>query len=262
MKGEIYTATAVVRRAMGQKVHVLDLRDDAETDSLNLLDLMDRGGTTSAPWRAASARNSFSAAQMKRDTFWNDWSEAMIAGATVWLLADRPAEERRLSTLFDLFNNDDVAYAVAVLLDQEDKVRTVQAKRPLHLSCNYERETLPGVLGTEQTHLRLFDRELTMTQRKKPVRNAHAHALWRNQRRVSDSHHSFSLSPCGLSGKTWRRFRSTARSQHLVIIGSVSAEEIMRMPKNHQMLLIESEMLECRQIRYYDDREIFEPAKS
>ena len=31
MKGEVHAATAATRRAMGQKVHVLDLRDDAQT---------------------------------------------------------------------------------------------------------------------------------------------------------------------------------------------------------------------------------------
>src|SRR6202789_1989362 len=30
MKGEVYAATANARRAMGQEVHVLDLRDDAQ----------------------------------------------------------------------------------------------------------------------------------------------------------------------------------------------------------------------------------------
>src|SRR5579863_9325040 len=39
MKGEVYAATAEARRAMGQAVHVLDFRDDAETGSLNPLDL-------------------------------------------------------------------------------------------------------------------------------------------------------------------------------------------------------------------------------
>src|SRR5579872_1072667 len=39
MKGEVYAATAKARRAMRQKVHVLDLRDGAKTGSLNPIDL-------------------------------------------------------------------------------------------------------------------------------------------------------------------------------------------------------------------------------
>src|ERR1700735_2942086 len=45
MKGEVHKATAQARRAMAQQVHVLDLRDDAQTGSLNPLDLAARCGT-------------------------------------------------------------------------------------------------------------------------------------------------------------------------------------------------------------------------
>src|ERR1700676_912283 len=45
MKGEIFAATAEARRGMGQRVHVLDLRDDGESGSLNPLDLAMRSGT-------------------------------------------------------------------------------------------------------------------------------------------------------------------------------------------------------------------------
>ena len=37
MKGEVHAATAQARRAMGQQVHVLDLRDDAQTDLASIL---------------------------------------------------------------------------------------------------------------------------------------------------------------------------------------------------------------------------------
>jgi type IV secretion system protein VirD4 len=48
MKGEVHAATAQARRAMGQQVHVLDLREEAQTDSLNPLDLVMRSGTDPA----------------------------------------------------------------------------------------------------------------------------------------------------------------------------------------------------------------------
>src|ERR1039457_2277710 len=48
MKGEIHAATAQARRDMGQAVHVLDLRDGAECDSLNPLDLAMHCGTDPA----------------------------------------------------------------------------------------------------------------------------------------------------------------------------------------------------------------------
>jgi type IV secretion system protein VirD4 len=51
MKGEVYAATAQARRAMGQEVHVLDLRDDGQPGSLNPLDLIIRCGTEPAAYR-------------------------------------------------------------------------------------------------------------------------------------------------------------------------------------------------------------------
>src|SRR5580692_4941690 len=45
MKGEVYAATANARRAMGQEVCVLDLRDDGVPGSLNPLDLAVSCGT-------------------------------------------------------------------------------------------------------------------------------------------------------------------------------------------------------------------------
>ena len=48
MKGEVHAATAHARRAIGQQVHVLDLRDDGHEGSLNPLDLVMRSGTDPA----------------------------------------------------------------------------------------------------------------------------------------------------------------------------------------------------------------------
>jgi type IV secretion system protein VirD4 len=159
MKGEVYAKTAEARRAMGQEVHVLDLRDDAQPGSLNPLDLAARCGT-----EPASTARSFAAEVIERgderDRFWNDWSETMIAGACAWLLAERPAEERRLSELFELFTNDDVDYQIARLLD--DKKVSNRAARAAFASYLQlpDQNTRPGVLGTVQTHVRLFDSDL------------------------------------------------------------------------------------------------------
>jgi type IV secretion system protein VirD4 len=84
MKGEVYAKTGDARRAMGQEVHVLDLRDGEHTDSLNPLDLVSRCGAD-----PAALGRSFAAELIERgnerERFWNDWSETMIAGATAWL---------------------------------------------------------------------------------------------------------------------------------------------------------------------------------
>src|SRR5450755_3057030 len=48
MKGEVFAATAQARRAMGQEVCVVDLRDGGESGSLNPLDLAARSGSDAA----------------------------------------------------------------------------------------------------------------------------------------------------------------------------------------------------------------------
>jgi type IV secretion system protein VirD4 len=162
MKGEIYLTTAETRRAMGQQVYVLDLRDNALDGSLNPLDLVLRSGTDPAAMARSFAAELIERGVDERDRFWNDWSETMIAGGVAWLLADRPPEESRLSALFDLFTDGDVDYRIAKLLDENESVRNRAAKAAfssyLQLS---DSTTRPSVMGSALTHLRLFDSDLT-----------------------------------------------------------------------------------------------------
>ena len=161
MKGEVYAATANARRAMGQEVHVLDLRDDAETGSLNPLDLAARSGGDLAAVARSFAAEIIERGADERDRFWNDWAETMVTGGIAWLLADRPPEERRLSALFDLFTEDDVVYRLACILDKKE-VANRAAKAAF---CSFlqlpDQQTRPSVLGSTLTHLRLFDSDLT-----------------------------------------------------------------------------------------------------
>jgi len=160
IKGEIYAATAAARRAMGQEVHVLDLRDHPLPGSLNPFDLMPLCGSDHAAVARSFAAELVERASDARDRFWDDWSETMITGATAWLLADNEPSERRLSALFDLYTDEDVDYKLAVLLDQK-KVNNRAAKAAfvsyLQLSGH---ETRPSVLGSVLAHLRLFDNDV------------------------------------------------------------------------------------------------------
>jgi type IV secretion system protein VirD4 len=160
MKGEVYAATAEARRAMGQQVHVLDLRDSEHSDSLNPLDLIARYGSEPAVMARSFAAEFIERGQQERDRFWNDSAETLLTGGVAWLLADRPAEERRISALFDLFNDDDVAYRLAVLLDTKEVLNRAAKAAFCSFMQLPERETRPSVLGTLHTHLRLFDSEL------------------------------------------------------------------------------------------------------
>ncbi len=160
MKGEIYAETAETRRAMGQEVHVIDLPDDAQTGSLNPLDLVARCGSEPAALARGFAADLIERGTSERDRFWNDWAETMISGGTAWLLADCPPEERRISRLFDLFMDDYVVYRMACLLD-EKKVQNRAARTAFALFLQLgDNQRRPSVLGTVQTHLRLFTASL------------------------------------------------------------------------------------------------------
>ena len=160
IKGEVYAATAEARRAMGQEVHVLDLRDGRQTDSLNPLDLALRCGSDIAAVARSFAAELIERGADERDRFWNDWAENLITGATAWLLADLEPEKRRVSRLYDLFTSDDPTYHLAVILDlNKDLNRAAKSAFSSYLMLP-ERETRPSVLGVTVTHLRVFDSDL------------------------------------------------------------------------------------------------------
>jgi type IV secretion system protein VirD4 len=331
MKGEVHAATAQARRSMGQEVHVLDLRDDARTGSLNPLDLAVRCGTDPAAIARSFAAEIIERGVDERDRFWSDWSETMITGATAWLLADRPAEERTLSALFDLFNKDDVVYHIATLLDKVTvKNRAAKAAFAAFLNLS-ERETRPSVLGSVQAHMRLFDSDLTrrltdtssidvdaliagepmsvyiivppfrlsayrpllrmwlsglilaMTQRKTPPKErtlmlcdevgnlgkidalltaatlmrSWGLTLWTFWQNAAQ------LSIYGAQANTLADNAGViqvfgARNQRMAqefanLVGGVSADEVMKLRQNEQIVLIEGKTVRCSQARYYND---------
>jgi type IV secretion system protein VirD4 len=74
--------------------------------------------------------------------------------------AGRPPEERRLSALFDLFHHNDVVYKLALILDNKEvKNRAAPPAFAAFLQLPDDK-TRPSVLGTTQTHVRLFDSQL------------------------------------------------------------------------------------------------------
>ena len=161
IKGEIYAATAQARRNMGQEVHVLDMRDgNPLPGSLNPLDLVVLSGTDHAAMARGFAAEIIERTGEERDRFWNDWSETVISGGIAWMLADKSSEERRLSGLFDLLTHENVDYNLACLMDKKEiRSRAARAAFSSYLQLPSE-NTRGGVLGTAQTHLRLFDSDM------------------------------------------------------------------------------------------------------
>jgi len=338
MKGEVCAATARAGRAMGQDVCVVDLRDGSEGGSLNPLDLTIRCGTDPAAMARSFAAELIERGGDERERFWNDWAETMIAGATAWLLADRPAEERRISSLFDLFTQDDVVYRMAVLLD-EKKVQNRAARAAFASFLQLpEQNTRPSVLGTVQSHLRLFDSDLTrrltdtttmdidgflagkpmslyiivppfglaayrpllrmwlsglillLTQRRHPPEERTlmlcdeignlgkleallmattllraggltVWSFWQNavQLQIYGPQANTLIDNAGVIQifgiRNYRMAQDLAN-----VIGGISADALLGLPSNEQILLIESKLRRCRQVRHYEDREFLKGA--
>jgi type IV secretion system protein VirD4 len=339
MKGEVFTATAEARRAMGQQVHVLDLRDNAETGSLNPLDLAARSGSDAAAIARSFAAELIERGESERDRFWNDWAETMITGGAAWLLADTPPQERKLSALFDIFTDDDAVYRIACLLDKKE-VRNRAGKAAFSSFLQLPSEnTRPSVMGTALSHLRLFDSDLirrltdtstidldaliagepmslyiivppfrltayrpllriwlsglilALTQRKKPPKErtlmlcdevgnlGRLDALltaatllrswgltlwtfWQNaaQLQIYGPQANTLIDNAGVIQAFGARNRRMAQD-FANLVGSISPDEIMKMPKDEQILLIEGKPIRCKQARYYDDKAFLGAAK-
>jgi len=331
MKGEVHAKTAEARRAMGQAVHVLDLRDDPQPGSLNPLHLISHCGGEPAAVARSFAAELVQRSPDERDRFWADWSETMIAGATAWLLADCTPEERSLSKLFDLFTNDDVPYHIACQLDQK-KVHNRAARAAFASFLQLPGEnTRGGVLASTQTHLRLFDSDLirrvtdttsidldaliagesmsiyiivpplrltayqpllrlwvsglilALTQRKELPKErtlmlcdevgnlGRIDALltaatlmrswgltlwtfWQNAAQLSiyGPQANTLVDNAGIVQVFGARNHRMAQDLANVI-GGMSAQEILKLPKDEQILLIEGRLTRCKQARYYDD---------
>ena len=341
IKGEVHAATAHARRAMGQEVHVLDLRDDAPlAGSLNPLDLVARCGTDLAAMARSFAAELIERGVDERDRFWNDWAETMITGGIAWLLADRQPEERRLSALFDLFTHDDVAYRLTLLFEEKEiRHRAAKAAFTSFLQLP-DHETRPSVLGMTQTHLRLFDsdlvRRLTDTTSFNldaliagepmslyiivpPIRLTAYRPLLRmwlsglilamTQRKAQPSERTLMLcDEIGNLGRIdalltaatlmrswgltlWMFWQNAAQLQiyggqantlidnagvvqifgvknHRMaqdianLLGGIAPDELLKMPGNRQVLLIDGQLHRAMQVRYYSDKGLFGTAKA
>ncbi|MBB5331372.1 type IV secretory system conjugative DNA transfer family protein [Tunturiibacter gelidoferens] len=338
IKGEIYAKTAAARRAMGQEVHVLDMSDRGLPGSLNPLDLLMLSGTDYTAMSRSFAAELIERGDREKERFWNDWAETLISGALVWLLADCPAEKRRLSEVFNMYMADDVNYQLAILLDTHGKKMDKAARAAfasyLQISAEVTRD---GVLSSTQTHLRLFDSEMirrltdtssmdvaalalgepmtlyiivpplrlkayapilrlwltslimAMTQRSEPPPERTLMlcdeignlgridafltastlmrswgltlwSFWQNvaQLQIYGSQANTLVDNAGViqtfGAKNMRMAQDLAN-----MIGGVSADQIMALGPEEQILLIDAKVIKCKQARYYND-ELFKSA--
>lgn len=160
-KGDVYDATAEQRLRMGQKVVLLDARDDKDASGgFNPLDAYKLLGGD-----AGVVARTLAAALITRDKreqeFWLNWAENVLTAITALMLDLFEPPERTLSRLFDLLHSDDVDYNLARYLDTEKARLGRTAYRGLAAYLQLpDRETRPSVLGSTQQHVRLWDNEL------------------------------------------------------------------------------------------------------
>jgi len=162
-KGEVYAATADHRRRMGQQVVLLSLRgEDSGGEDQGAFNPVD-GFLTAGGGSGLTAR-SIAATIVPRggeDIFWRNWAETMLTGGISYTLDHAPEGQRNLSHVFDIFNNDDVVYNLAVLMDKHgrDLDRSAYSAFAGFLQLP-EKETRPSVLGSTQQHLMLWESDL------------------------------------------------------------------------------------------------------
>jgi type IV secretion system protein VirD4 len=158
--GYVYAATFERRKAIGQEVILLDLREmNPASGAFNPIDAAKfcGGGNDVIARSLAAAAVTRS---KHEEVFWSNWGETMISSGLALKLETCPPHEHTFAALFDLFNTDDVTYSLAVQLDTFKKLsRAAHSGIAGYLQLS-ERETRPSVLGSTQQHLRLWESDL------------------------------------------------------------------------------------------------------
>jgi type IV secretion system protein VirD4 len=155
VKGEAYQITADRRRAMGQKVYVIDpfhVVSDT-SDGLNPMDLFTLEGATHDADAEMLAQFLWSE-KPSNDAFWPDTAIPFVAGCISHVATADHIESKSLNRVRELLRSDDVDYNLAVLLDTK-KVgsRFAHEEFASYLQISSDR-TRPCVLAEARTCLR------------------------------------------------------------------------------------------------------------
>ncbi|MDX1969436.1 MAG: type IV secretory system conjugative DNA transfer family protein, partial [Planctomycetaceae bacterium] len=164
--GENYAVTGRRRRDLGQTVINLDpfrVRGP-RSDSLNPLDLFGLPGIdleTECQWLAhlLSLGNRFS-----KDPFWDLNGCGLLSGLLTHIASAPTIEERHFRAFLQILMGDDLAYALATLLDSSGKSLNQLARWELAAFLQLsERETRPGVMATATSYVKPFLSETVLS---------------------------------------------------------------------------------------------------
>lgn len=157
IKGEAALTTARHRRALGQRVVVLDpfKRVAQGEEGLNPMDWL-AGDAEHLGDNATTLAETLNGGQVSlKDPFWDHAAADLIAGL-IGFAATRRGDERTLGHVYNLLTSDNPAYQIANLLDTHKDMHPF-ARRHLAAYCNHEAEKVrTSVTSTAQQHLRIF----------------------------------------------------------------------------------------------------------
>ena len=155
-KGELSAVCARARRALGQKVHVLDPFGvtGRPSDRLNPFDQFVLPKTMLEPDSEMLASLLGEGHGSTREPFWPDTANSLIAGLVAYIAACKAPKDRNMQTLRDLLLGDQTDYRLAKLLDEEGKKMPPYAYKAIAAFLEHpDTGTRPSVLSTARTFL-------------------------------------------------------------------------------------------------------------
>jgi type IV secretion system protein VirD4 len=119
IKGELHAVTARARRALGQRVAVLDPFGvtGAQGDRMNPFDLFDLDGSILDCDAEMLAAQVAAGHEFTTEPFWTDTASGLISGLIAHIATAHTRETRNLTALRSYLYSDDLSYQLAVLLD-------------------------------------------------------------------------------------------------------------------------------------------------
>jgi type IV secretion system protein VirD4 len=155
-KGELSAVCGRARRALGQKVHILDPFGvtGCETDRLNPFDQFSLPKTMLEPDSEMLASLLGDGHGSTKEPFWPDTATSLISGLVAYIAACKKPEDRNIKTLRDLLCGDDTDYALAVILDTQKAAMPPFAYKAISGYLSHaDSQTRPSVLSTARTFL-------------------------------------------------------------------------------------------------------------
>ncbi len=157
-KGENYQVTASRRRAMGQRVVLLDpfqVTKDG-SDALNPMDIFDLDKSILECDAEMLASMMSFGHEFETDRYWNDTGTGLNTGWIAHIGSSATGPERTLNELRRKLHHDDMDYHIAVLLDQKEiKSNLARDEFVAYLSAPADK-TRPCIRSTAITYVKML----------------------------------------------------------------------------------------------------------